>query len=104
MICLTYVDDFLFHAPKEEVIQARISKLKEEKFELSMEDDVTGWLRKFLKRDDDAGTITLTQVGLMDCIIMALDLEDLKPKSTAAEYGALLEDGDGDPVEGSFNY
>jgi hypothetical protein len=50
-----------------------IEKLKREEFEFEIEDDVAGFLGVHIDRRID-GTIHLTQTGLIDRIIKALDL------------------------------
>jgi hypothetical protein len=52
------------------------------------------------------GSIELTQVGLMDRIIVALGLEQYKStgKSTPAEYGCLGTNTDNEACDETFNY
>ena len=56
-----------------------------------------------IKRDDKAGTVTLTQTGLIDRIIKALNIEGLPPKETPADE-VLTMDKDGEPPNRTFNY
>ena len=46
----------------------------------------------------------MTQKGLIERIITALDLKDRKPKSTPAKPGALGSDKDGLDAQGTYNY
>jgi hypothetical protein len=103
VICLCYVDDTLLFSPKQEWIDEAIEKLRQTDLTLEIEDDVAGFLGVKIQRDDDAGTVTLTQTGLIDRIIDALDLDGLPPVETPAEE-VLTLDRNGDPPNGTFNY
>ena len=46
----------------------------------------------------------MTQKGLLERIIKALNLDDAKGKSTSAVFGALSKDKHGEPMNGTFNY
>jgi len=56
-----------------------------------------------IKRDEEAGTITLTQSGLTDRIIKALGCDNLPSVTTPADT-ILHKDEDSDPATGDFNY
>jgi hypothetical protein len=57
------------------------------------------------RRDSTSGEIKMTQVGLIDRSIAALNcLQQLPGKNTPAEYGALETDKDGDPTQEAFSY
>jgi Reverse transcriptase (RNA-dependent DNA polymerase) len=103
VICLCYVDDTLLFSPKQEWIDEVIDKLRQTDLSIEIEDDVAGFLGVQIKRDDNAGTVTLTQTGLIDRIIDALHIEGLPPKETPAD-DVLTMDKEGDPPYGTFNY
>ena len=72
--------------------------------ELEEESDVAGFLGVHIDRQPD-GSIHLSQKGLTQRIIDALDIGNTPPKSTPAAPGAVLgADKDGDPPNGKFNY
>ena len=103
VICLCYVDDTLLFSPKQEWIDEVIEQLKQTDLTVEIEDDVAGFLGVQIKRDDEAGTVTLTQTGLIDRVIEALNLDGLPPQDTPADE-VLTLDKDGDPPNGTFNY
>jgi len=103
VICLVYVDDTLFFARNEKDIDEVVMFLKNENMELEVEDDVAGFLGVHIDRKKD-GRITLTQLGLTDRIIRALNLGDSHGKETPAEFGTLPKDLDGEPMNGTFSY
>jgi hypothetical protein len=99
-----YVDGTLFFSLDQDNITQLISKLKGNGLEVEIEDDVAGLLGVHIERKVD-GKIHLTQLGLIDRIIKALNLQaDQHPKSTPAEQGCLRADLDGEPAQGTYNY
>jgi hypothetical protein len=102
VVCLVYVDDTLFYAQDQKDIDDVITNLKTE-MELEEEDNVAVFLGVHIDRRED-GTIQLTQKGLIDQIIKALNIGDLLPKRTPADYGCLGKDKHGDPPDSTFNY
>ena len=71
---------------------------------LEVEDSVAGFLGVHIDRNDN-GEIVLTQKGLIDKIIEALQIEDLPPVSTSTPATECLgKDPLGDPPNCSFNY
>jgi hypothetical protein len=63
-ICLVYVDDTLFYAPKAEYIKEAINKLKAIGMELEVKDSVAGFLGVHIERNEKDQSIKLTQSGL----------------------------------------
>jgi hypothetical protein len=104
VICIVYVDDTLLFSPRPEYIDEVLSQLREENLDLEEEDDVAGFLGVKVDRDSKSGEIKMTQVGLIDRIIAALDCLQLPGKKTPAEYGALGTDKEGDPPQEAFSY
>jgi hypothetical protein len=104
VICLVYADDTSFFSPDKTSIAEVIEKLKREELELEIEDDVAGFLGVHIDRNID-GTIHLTQTGLIDSIIKALDLRPGQhPKQTPCEQGCLGADMNGEPAQATYNY
>jgi hypothetical protein len=103
VICLVYVDDTLLYGPNMEDIDECIQALTDAGMNLEIEDDVAGFLGVHIDRRND-GTIHMTQVGLTDRIIIALNIGDMHAKRTPAEFGCLGKDEWGDPPQGSYNY
>ena len=103
VILLCYVDDCLLYAQNQEDIQEVVQKLRDQKMQLEEESSVEGFLGVDIHRNKTAGTITLTQRGLINRIIEALGVEDLPSVSTPADR-ILHKDENGDPATGDFNY
>jgi len=104
VICLVYVDDTLLYARNMKDIDDVIKALTEDhKMTLEIEDDVAGFLGVHIERNKETGEVTLTQKGLIDRIIEALQIEDLPPVDTPA-VECLGKDPLGDPASASFNY
>ena len=104
VICLVYVDDTLLFARSMKDIDDVLHKLEhEQNMGLEVEDDVAGFLGVHMARDEESGTVTLTQRGLIDKIVEALGCQDLPPVSTPADL-TLGRDEDGDPPNCTFSY
>jgi hypothetical protein len=103
VVCLVYVDDTLLFAENMQDIDDIIAALEAAGMELEVEDDVAGFLGVHIDRRDD-GTIHLTQKGLIDRIIQALNIGDLPSKRTPAEQGCLGSDPEGDPPDSTYSY
>ena len=93
----------MFFSPSESHVQNTFVKLREQKLEFEVEDDVAGFLGIAINKLPN-GTLELLQTGLIDRVISALGLEGANQKSTPAEKGALGSDKDGDLANGTFNY
>ena len=65
---LFWVDDCIFYAKDDSHINQIMYSLKES-FLLEQEEDVAGFLGLQIKRDIKLGKITLTQTGLIGCIL-----------------------------------
>jgi hypothetical protein len=103
VICLTYVDDCLFFAPKEEYIDEAIERIRSVGMDLHVESDVAGFLGVMIDRSDST-RVTMTQTGLITRIIDALNLNGANTKETPAEFGVLIADKEGDECDEGFNY
>ena len=76
MILLVYVDDTRLYAKDMKDIDHVIERLRHErKLALEVEDDVAGFLGVNIKRDRSNGRVELTQEGLTNKIIEALDCD-----------------------------
>ena len=105
VIAVVYVDDTLFYSPKREYIDEVLNRLKtEEHAELDVEDSVAGFLGVHIERDETQGTIKLVQKGLIKRILEALQVGDLDRSCTPALSKPLIEDKNGDPPQGRYNY
>jgi hypothetical protein len=103
VVCLVYVDDTLLYAENMEDIDLAIKTIEDAGMHLEVEDDVAGFLGVLTDRKDD-GTIHMTQMGLTDRIIKALNMGDLPNKQIPAEYGCLGKNEFGDPPQGTYSY
>ena len=103
VICLVYVDDSIFVSRDVKYIDEAVQRLRDEAMALEEEDDVAGFLGVLIQRDSKAGTVTLTQRGLIERVLEALDVSGLPPVATPADE-VLGTDPDGDPCQCTFNY
>ena len=103
-ICLTYVDDCLFFAKYNKIIDHIIKDIEGSGIGLEVEDSVAGFLGVLLDRDLDTNTITLSQTSLTERIIQAMGLESSNTKSTPAPNEPLALASDSEPFAEDFNY
>ena len=104
VICLVYVDDTLLYARNQQDIDDVIRRLTEERsMTLEIEDEVAGFLGVDIQRDPTTKEVTLTQTGLIDRILQALDVEKLPAVDTPAD-AVLGKDEFGEPANCSFSY
>ena len=85
VICLVYVDDCLFFARNKEHITKYIQEIQKSGFELTVENDVYGFLGVEFTRDPATGKVSMTQTGLINKIIKLTGLENSNPKKTPAD-------------------
>jgi hypothetical protein len=102
VIVLVYVDDTLLFSPKKEWIDELIFKLKKQQVDLEEEDSVAGFLGVHIERNDNDGTIKLTQTGITQRIIDALGVQNLPRAMTPALRQPLVADKDGLEAQGSL--
>jgi hypothetical protein len=103
MVCLVYVDDCLFFARDGTKIETMIASLQQD-FELTVEGDVSAFLGIQFERDTKAGTIKLTQHGLIDRVIKATGLEECNSDRSPAATDALGKDVEGEPMTEDWSY
>ena len=104
MICLVYIDAYLFFAPDDSQTDNLLQKLREAYFTLEKEDDVTGFLGVKLDVDKKTGSVKLTHIGLIDRITDVIHVEDASPKNTPTEYATLPKDEHSEDCNTDFNY
>ena len=67
------MDDCIFYSKKAATIDNIILSLKDE-FLLEKEEDMAGFLGIQIESDVDNNTLTMTQSGLIDRILVAMDM------------------------------
>ena len=92
---LFWVDDCIFYSKTDEAIFKLIKDLKDV-FLLEKEEDLAGFLCLQIDRTTK-GTVVLTQTGLIDRILVLMELEDCNIKHTPADKLPLGKDLEGDP-------
>jgi hypothetical protein len=102
-IVLFWVDDCIFYSKKSSTIDKVILSLKDE-FLLEKEEDMAGFLGIQIVRDAENHTITMTQTGLIDRILVAMEMESCNMKYTLAEKDPLCKDTDGAPCCENWDY
>jgi hypothetical protein len=102
IICIVYVDDCIFFAKNDIIIQDMIKSLKSE-FRLEVEGEVDSFLGiKIVHQDDDS--YKLLQIGLKQKIIHYVGLTDGNPDATPASSDPLGSNKDGAPFTESWSY
>ena len=103
IICVIYVDDTIFFAPKTATIESIITSLKES-FELTDEGEVDAFLGIKVTKNDDK-TIMMSQPGLIDQVIRTVGLEnDSKQHKTPSVNPPLGKSELGADRERTWNY
>jgi hypothetical protein len=102
-IVLFWVDDCIFYSKKSPTIDKVILSLKDE-FLLEKEEDMAGFLGIQIVRDAENHIITMTQTGLIDRILAAMEMENCNMKYTPAEKDPLCKDMDGAPCCENWDY
>jgi Reverse transcriptase (RNA-dependent DNA polymerase) len=104
LLVVVFVDDCVFAAPNEDLIDDFIGRLRAMGFELEREGSFEQFLGIKLERNQHEGTIELTQKGLIHKIISVTGLESCKPNATPASQLALGRDDDGEPMDETWGY
>jgi len=99
---LFWVDDCIFYSKTDEAIDKLIKDLKDE-FLLEKEQDMAGFLGLQIDRTTKV-TVVLTQTGLIDIIIILMELEDCNIKHTPVDKLPLGKDLEGDPCREQWEY
>ena len=100
---ITFVDDCIFGGRDKKGIRAQIKKLKDQKFELDEEDNLSGFLGVDIETLPDK-TKRLPQTGLVDRILAAMNLTECNGRDTPAERGELGSDTEGVVADIGYNY
>ena len=103
VLCLVYVDDYLFFSRNQQDIDTAIDALKTQGMELNKEDDAAGFLGVQMTKQSN-GHIILTQPGLINHVVEAVGVTSCNPKSTPSPRKALGRDLNGPPFDADFNY
>ena len=83
-IVLFWVDDYIFYVKYLYTIDDTVNSLKDE-FLIEREENMAGFLALQIQRDETAGTIILTQTGLIYKIVEAMGKEDSNVKYTTED-------------------
>ena len=102
IMVLFWVDDCIFYSDTDKAIDKLIGDMKDE-FLLEKEEDMAGFLGLQIDRTTK-GTVVLTQTGLIDRILVLMELEDCNPKFTPADKLPLGKDLEGDPCRERWEY
>ena len=103
VICLVCVGGTLLCSPKKECIDETTAALQAAGMELEAEESVAGFLGVHIGRGAGSNTITLTQKGLANRVIEALNIGHLHGKDTPASTEPLAKDEHGGPPNGTHN-
>ena len=84
------MDDCIFYSKEAKTIDEVILSLKDE-FLLEKEEDMAGFLGIQIERNPVNNTMSMTQTGLIDRILAAMDMEDCNLKYTPAKKDPLCK-------------
>jgi hypothetical protein len=104
LMIVLYVDDAGIVAPMVELIDAFVDGLKAKGFELMKEGSFSEFLGIKFEEDTLAGSITMTQMGLIKKIIATTKMENCNPNWVPAAKEALGIDPEGEPMEEDWSY
>jgi hypothetical protein len=104
LMVIVYVDDVGLAAPNDKIIDDFVSELTKRGFILTREGTFSEFLGIKFEEDKQAGTITLTQKGLIKKVIAAAGMEDSNPNWTPASTKAFGIDPDGPPMTEKWSY
>ena len=104
LIIVLYVDDAGIAAPNIEIVDEFVKSLKAKGFELTKEGSFSEFLGIKFDEDSKAGTITMTQTGLIKKVIATTNMEDCNPNWTPAARDALGIDPEGESMQETWSY
>jgi hypothetical protein len=104
LMIVLYVDDAGIAAPMVELINTFVDGLKAKGFELTKEGSFSEFLGIKFEEDTSAGSITMTQTGLIKKIIATTKMENCNPNWVPADKEALRIDPEGKPMEEDWSY
>jgi hypothetical protein len=99
-----YVDEAGITALTIELIDEFINGLKAKGFELTKEGSFSEFLGIKFEEDTSAGSITMTQTGLIKRIITTTKMENCNSNWVPAAKEALGIDPEGEPMEEDWSY
>ncbi|KAI2509575.1 hypothetical protein MHU86_4836 [Fragilaria crotonensis] len=98
-----YVDDGIIVSANDEMIATFIAELRECRFDLGVEDDYAGYLGVDIITQAD-GSILMRQTGLIERILVDLNLSDSTSSKPTPASDILGSHKDSPPFDHSFNY
>jgi hypothetical protein len=104
LMIVLYVDDAGIAVPTVELIDAFVDGLKAKGFKLTKEGSFSEFLGIKFEEDTLAGSITMTQMGLIKMIIATTKIENCNPNWVPAAKEALGIDPEGKPMEEDWSY
>jgi hypothetical protein len=104
LLIVLYIDNAGIAAPETKYIDDFISSLETKGFTLTKEGTFSEFLGIKFTENKDAGTIMLTQKGLIKKIISATNMENCNPNWTPAATSALGMDPDGELMTEEWSY
>ena len=93
-MAIIYVDNILFWSVNENNIHDLAMQLRDQGVDLEQEDDAADFLGVILGCDEETGLMGMKQVGLINCVLETLGLDDgiTKNKFTPSESSPLVKD------------
>ena len=106
VMAMIYVDDILFWSVNENDIPKKAMQLRKQGVNLEQEGDAAGFMGATLVHNEATGLMETKQVGLIDCVIETLGLDNGMAKSnfTPSESKPLVKDAYGSAPCGTFRY
>jgi hypothetical protein len=102
-LIVLYVDDAGLAVKDPADIDTLLANLRAKGFEMTRESSFEEFLGIKFTKDDETGTITLTQKGLINKIIEATGMENCNPNWVPAAKEGLGMDPDGEPMDEEWN-
>ena len=106
VMAIIYVYNILFWYVNENNIHNLEMQLREQGVNLEQQDDAAGFLGVTLGCEEETGLMEMKQVGLINCVLETLGLDDgiTKNKFIPYESSPLVKDVDVPAACGSFSY
>ena len=104
IIIVLYVDDAGIAFKNESTLNDLLQRLKDNGFDLTKEGSFSEYLGIQYDEDDELGTITMTQQGLIKKIIAAVGMDSCNPNRTPTPKDALSKDPEGELMSDPWSY
>ena len=104
LLIVVYVDDVGVASPTKEGADELVKALIDRGFELTREGSFSEFLGIKIDRNEADGSLSLTQSGLIQRILVATNMEHCNPNWIPASPAALGSDPDGEPMDETWNY